>query len=535
MRRHHYLILIVVLFALICTSLGCRTRGADVFTIALDSKIGTLDSIGAATVDANAERLRTLMFNTLIKKNEQYDYVGDLAKEINTSFDGTTLTFVLQDNVKFHDGKPFTSADAKYTLEALLKSNGAKATTFFEKINGGQPTPMIVEITTPDEKTLVLKMARPALKNNIMANLVAIPVVPQGSKVGSDTQGNATPDASTYTPPAGTGPYKFVRYDTVSGTVELAAHDNYWEGAPNIKQLRVKPVADANALQAELKSGRVQLAPMTINLSPDTLKNLGGDADLKVEQFAGANIQYLSFNTQEKPLDNVKVRQAIAYAVNRADLIGNLLYGQAKLAHSILPEESWAYSSNTKYAYDLSKAKQLLDEAGFKPDGNGNRFPQAIKFKIAAGNAATAQYAQVIQSQLKEIGIPVEIETAEFSVFLDQLKKGQYQMTTARYVGGNQDPIYLRDLFATSEIGRANRTKYSNPEFDKIVGQAVNETDREKAKQLYAQAQEIIARDVPLLPLWYPSNMVVSSKNVGSIKVQGSGDWFFVRNMTYQK
>jgi peptide/nickel transport system substrate-binding protein len=216
-------------------------------------------------------------------------------------------------------------------------------------------------------------------------------------------------------------------------------------------------------------------------------------------------------------------------------LIGNLLYGQAKLAHSILPEESWAYSSNTKYSYDTNKAKQLLDEAGFKPDANGNRFPQPIKFKIAAGNAATAQYAQVIQSQLKEIGIPVEIETAEFSVFLDQLKKGQYQMTTARYVGGNQDPIYLRDLFATSEIGRANRTKYSNPEFDKIVGQAVNETDREKAKQLYAQAQEIIARDVPLLPLWYPSNMVVSSKNVGNIKVQGSGDWFFVRNMTYQK
>jgi peptide/nickel transport system substrate-binding protein len=109
-------------------------------------------------------------------------------------------------------------------------------------------------------------------------------------------------------------------------------------------------------------------------------------------------------------------------------------------------------------------------------------------------------------------------------------------MTTARYIGGNHDPVYYRDLFATSQIGNFNRTHYSNPEYDEVITKAVNKTDCEKAKQLHAQAQQIISRDVPLIPLWYPANMIVASKAVGNIKTRtGSGDWFFVRNLTYNK
>jgi peptide/nickel transport system substrate-binding protein len=527
--RHRYetLFLFAVITLIFGISSACRSRGSEVFTIALDSKFSTLDPVGATAVDANAERLRNLMFNVLIKKNEKFEYVGDLAKEIQTSPDGATLTFVLQDNVKFHDGKPLTSADAKYTFDSLLKSSGAKASAFFETVNG-QKTPMITEIAAPDAKTLNIKLARPALRNNLLSNLVAIAIIPEGT---FDKQKDA---------PLGSGPYKFERFDTGQNVVELTAFDEYWEGAPNIKQIRVKTVGDANALQAELKSGRVHLAPMTINLSPDTIKSLGTDSSLQVQQFPGANIQYIGFNTEAKPLDNPKVRQAIAYAMNREQLINELLFGQAKLAHSILPEESWAFHAGTKYEYNPARAKQLLDEAGFPAGANGMRFPQPIRFKIAAGNAATSQYSQVIQNQLKEIGIPVEIETAEFNTMLQQLQLGQFQMTTARWVGGNQDPLFLKDLFASSEIpsdkrASRNRSRYSNSEFDRIIDQAGNEIDREKARQLYVQAQEILSRDVPLLPLWYPANMVVAAKGVGNIKVEGGGDWTFVRNLTFDK
>lgn len=518
--------LFVFLILTIFIAGGCRARNADAFTIALDSKFSTLDPIGSATVDANAERLRTLMFNTLVKKNEKFEYVGDLASEISASPDGSVVTFVLRDNVKFQNGNLLTAADAKYTLDTLLKSSGAKASAFFETV-AGEKKPMILETSAPDAKTLTIKLARPALKNNLLANLVAIAIIPSGT---FETQKDL---------PTGSGAYKFVRFDSSQNVVELVANDDYWEGAPNIKTLRVKTVADANALQAELKSGRVQLAPMTINISPDTFRNLRTDQTLKVEQFPGANIQYLGFNTQSKPLDNPKLRQAIAYAINREQLLNELLFGQGKLANSILPEESWAYAPGTIYAHDAQKAGQLLDEAGFKLDANGNRLSSPIKFKIAAGNAATSQYAQVIQNQLKAVGIMVEIEPVEFNTLLTQLQQGQYQMTTARWVGGNQDPIFLRDLFASSEIpnekrASRNRSRYSNPEFDRVIEQAVNEIDREKARALYVQAQEIVSRDLPMLPLWYPANMVVGSNKIGNLKIEGSGDWYFVRNLTIQ-
>lgn len=567
---------------------SCRDRSAGkIFTIALDGKFSTLDPIGSVTVDANAERLRTLMFNSLVRKNDQFEYVGELAKEIKESEDGSAITFVLQDNVKFHNGKDLTSADVKYTFDKLFGSNGAKASAFYDTISAGnqnpkpnnsntnsaptekksdspnvngsstennefpansvsnekksdssnpgkpeatQKIPHITGVETPDAKTVVVRIARPALKNQLLANLVPVAIIPEGSEVGTQ--------ASNIMPPPGTGPYKFASFDSVQNVVVADAFNEYWEGAPNIPKVQVKTLADASSLQAELKSNIVDLAPGVINLSPDTFKSLEQDANLQVIKFNGSNIQYLGFNTEAPPLNNVKLRQAIAYAINRERIVNDLLLGQAMIAHSILPEESWAFNAGTKYPFDPNKARQLLDEAGFK-DANGDRLREMpkISFKISSGNQAVSQYAQFIQNQLTEVGIPVEIESLEFQTMLQQLQRGQYQTTTGRWVGGNQDPIFLRDLFASSEIpseSRAsrNRSRYSNKEVDELLNKAINTTDRAQARELYAQAQEIISREVPMLPLWYPANMVVANKRVGNIKVNASGDWGFVRNLT---
>ena len=147
--------------------------------------------------------------------------------------------------------------------------------------------------------------------------------------------------------------------------VELEKFNDYFEGAPAIEKIQIKALPDANAMQAELKSQIVDLAPGVVNLAPDTFQTLGQDPNLKVEKFDGSNIQYLGLNTQSEPLNNVKVRQAIAYAINREKIINDLLLGQATIAHSILPEGLWAFNAGTKYEYNPAKAKQLLDEAGF--------------------------------------------------------------------------------------------------------------------------------------------------------------------------
>ncbi len=457
------------------------------------------------------------MFNSLVKKNEKFDYVGELAKEIRPSEDGRALTFVLQDNVKFHNGKEFTSADVKYTFDELFKSPTAFKKSAFAETVDDKSVPHIVSIETPDAKTVVFTLSRASLQNQLLSNLVAVPIIPEGTVAQQKEQ------------PIGSGAFKFIGFDQSQNIVELAANPDYWEGAPKVQKLRVKTVIDANSLQAELQSGGVDIAPLPTNLSPDTLKSLGGNPNLKVEQFNGSNIQYLQFNTQSAPLSNVKVRQAIAYGVDREKIINELLFGQATIAHSILPVDSWAYNAGTKYSFDQAKAKQLLQEAGYRGE--------PIKFKFSASNVAFSQYSQVIQNSLRDLGINVEIETIDPNVLRSQIALGQFQMNTGIWVGGNQDPIFLNDLFTTKKIPSAkvaccNRSRYSNPEVDRIIEQAFNSTDREQAKELYFKAQEIISNDVPMFPLWYPANMVVANKRIGNIKISPSGDWSFIKDIT---
>ncbi len=497
-------------------SFACRTRSNDFVTIALPEKFSTLDTLTTTASDAAAERVRSLMFNALVRKNEKFEYVGELAKEINPSEDGKVITFVLRDGVKFHNGKEFTSADVKYTFDELFKSNGFKSGAFFDTVDE-KKVPHIVSLETPDAKTVVVTLNRASLQNQLLSNFVAIPIIPEGTVAQQNTS------------PVGSGPFKFVSFDQSQNIVELAAHSDYWEGAPKVAKLRLKTVTDANSLQAELQSGGADMAPLPNNLSPDTLNSLGKNPNLKVEQFKGSNIDYLGFNTQSAPLDKVKLRQAIGYAIDREKIIKELLFGQAVIAHSILPEESWAYNAGTKYSFDQARAKQLIQESGYKNE--------PIKFKFSAGNNAVSQYAQVIQNALKEVGINVEIEPLEGNVVRQQLALGQFQMNTGRWIGGNQDPIFLKDLFSTGAIPGdkvkcCNRSRYSNPEFDKLIEQAVNAPNRETAKELYFKAQEIVSNDLPLFPLWYPANIVVANKRIENIKVGASGDWSFIKDIT---
>ncbi len=502
------------------------------FTIALDGKFSTLDPIGSVTVDANSERLRTLMYNSLIKKDDKFDYVGDLASEFTSSEDGLSYTFKLRDGVKFQNGNDLTSADVKYTMDKVFESEGGKGAAFFELVDG-KKIPIITGIETPDPKTVVIKIARADLKNQLLPNLVPIAIIPKGAAVGKGSKADLNP-------PPGTGPYKFTSFDAAQNIIDLEAFEEYWEGAANIKNIRVKILADSAALQAELLAGQVDMAPAATNLDPDTLRSLDQSPNLKVEKFEGSNIQYLWFNTQAKPVDKKEVRQAIAHAVNREKIIKDVLDDQATLASSILPAGSWAYDPGTDYKFDPEKAKQLLDAAGLRDtNGDGVREMEKVIFKVSSGSKSTLQYATVIQAQLKDVGVPVEIESLESQTMRDQIQQGQFVMTTGRWVGGNQDPIFLKDLFASSEIpnkerASRNRGRYSNPEVDKLLEQAVKELDREKAKVLYQEAQRKISEDLPLFPLWYAANMVVAANRVGNIQINASGDWDFVRKLTVE-
>lgn len=513
----HKTFFILFIIAGVIFSSACRARNNDFVTVALSEKFSSLDTLTTKSSDAAAERVRTLIFNSLVKKDDKFDYVGDLAQEIKTSDDGKAITFILRDNVKFHNGKILTSADVKYTFDELFKAaESYKANAFYETVNNVK-TPHINSIETPDDKTVVFTLSRAALKNQLLSNLVTIPIISEGTVAQQATQ------------PIGSGAFKLTNFDSSQNIIELEANPDYWEGAPKIQKLRVKSVTDASSLQAELQSGGVDIAPLPTNLAPDTLKSLGQKANLKVEQFSGSNIQYLQFNTQAAPLNNVKLRQAIAYGIDREKIIDELLSGQATIASSILPVGLWAYNPGTNYPFDAAKARQLVQESGYKGE--------PIKLKISSGQKAVSDFTQVVQSSLKNIGINLEIEPLDSNVMRQQVAVGQFQMNTGIWVGGNQDPIFLRDLFSTAKIptpkgGGYNRSRYSNPEVDQIVEEAFNTADRDKAKQLYFRVQQIVSGDVPMLPLWYPANMVVANKRIGNIKIGASGDWSFIKDIT---
>ena len=521
-------LLLAVLMAVIVPTACRRDRSGGPFVIALGDNIRTIDPIGSPSVDAASERVRTLMFNSLVKKNEQFDYVGELASDIKRSDDNLTFTFTLRDGVKFHDGRPFTSADAKYTLDLVFSSTFAKSASFYEGTGAGRKS-YIKSVEAPDAHTLVVTTTKPW--TGLLPNLVPVSIVP---KDGYETQKDH---------PLGTGPFKFVSYDSSQQVVDLQANPDYWDGAPHLPLVRVRVISDTNALQAELRSGRVDIAPLPTSLSPDAIKLLGQDPKLQVLQFTGSNLNLLTFNCSQPPLNDVRVRQAIAYAVDREGLIRDLLLGQGKIAHSILPEESWAYHAGQTYPFDPAMAKKLLDEAGLRdPDGDGPkmRFEKPVVFKVSGSSAAAKNYAGVIQNYLKNVGVPVTIETAELNTLFDELRRGNFQIFYGQWVGGNQDPIFFKDLFATSEIptetrASRNRSRYSNRELDALIDEAVNTFDREKAKLLYGRIQDIVTRDVPVLPLWYQANIVIAQKNVGNIKVNASGDWGFVKNLTVEK
>src|SRR5258708_6264136 len=336
--------LIVGVAVLLCSGSSCRRNRSNGFVIALSDNVKTIDPIGSSSVDAASERVRSLMFNSLVKKDEKFDYVPELASSIRRSDDGLTFTFVLRDGVTFHDGRPFTSADAKYTLDTVLASTFAKAASFFEG-SGANKTAYVKSVEAPDAHTLIIRLNKQW--TGLLPNLVPIAVIPKDSYESEKTH------------PLGTGPFKFKSYDQVQQVVDLEANQNYWDGPTKIPALRVRVISESNAMQAELQSGRVDIAPLATSLSPDAIRALGRNPNLKVQQFEGSNLNLLTFNTTEPPLNSVKVRQAIAYAIDRESIIRDLVLNQRAIAHTILPEPSWPYAKPPTFHFYPNHAKQL--------------------------------------------------------------------------------------------------------------------------------------------------------------------------------
>jgi peptide/nickel transport system substrate-binding protein len=312
--------------------------------------------------------------------------------------------------------------------------------------------------------------------------------------------------------------------------VVVERNDDYWGQKAQLKRVRFAVVPDMTTRALELRKGSADIA---INsLSFDMVLSLQHNSNLEVEHGPGSVLSYLAFNCRDAILRDVRVRQALAHAIDRGPIIQYLNRNFARPAYSVLPPESWAYDAHVPaYEYNPAKARQILDAAGY-PAVKGVRFRLTMKTSTEEN---TRLLAAVLQQQLRDVDIALDIRTFEFATFFSDVTKGAFQLYSLRWIGGNEDPDIFEYAFHSSKFtpNGANRSFYSNPRLDRLIDQARTESDQHRRKQLYAEIQTILAKDLPYINLWYYDNLMVHSRRVGGLTLNASGNYDFLKTATF--
>jgi peptide/nickel transport system substrate-binding protein len=236
----------------------------------------------------------------------------------------------------------------------------------------------------------------------------------------------------------------------------------------------------------------------------------------------------MAFNMRDPIFKDARVRQALAFAIDRRPILEYLWRGFAQPASSILPVQSWAYNGDVAtYSYDPQRARQILDGAGY-PAVNGTRFHLVMK---TSTDENTRLMVAVLQQQLRQVEIQLDIRSLEFATFFSDVTHGQFQMHSLRWIGGNEDPDIFEYAFHSDKFtpNGANRCFYSNPRVDALIDKARTETNQEKRKTIYAQIQQILAQDLPYLNLWYLDNVLVHTKRVKNLSLSPPGNYDFLK------
>ena len=498
----------IMAFTALLALAACRSTPRDPHTVVvliesspanLDPRIGT---------DAQSERIDALLFDGLVARDLSFRFTPALAERWEQP-NPLTLDFHLRAGVRFHDGRPLTARDVVWTIESMRNSSRP----------GGVITPKaatfaaIDTMEAPDDLTVVMHLKHP--DNFLLANLStgAIGIVPSGS------------GREFWQHPVGTGPFRFVSQQ-IDQDVVVERNPNSWSQVPKLQRVRFAVVPDAITESLELEKGSGDVAVNSLPM--DSLPVLAARPNLQIEQTGGTEIQYLSFNLRDPLLIDARVRQAISCAIDRGLIIRTLLAGRARPAQSLLPPNHWAFNADgPRFDYDPARAERLLDEAGHPRLANGVRLHLTMKTSNTEG---TRLLAAVLQQQLASVGIALDIRSFEYATFYSDVTRGAFQMYSLQWVGGNEQPDIFGYAFSTSRMPPkgANRSHYSNPRLDALLDDAAENADPAQRRADYALAQQILARDLPAINLWYRDIVVVHNRRLTHVVPAPSGSYTFL-------
>jgi peptide/nickel transport system substrate-binding protein len=461
----------------------------DVFNYATNQDIPHLDPHG--TSSNTSFRVTYMLYDRLVTYDgTDTEIKPQLAEKWDLPEDGVTYTFYLNKNAKFHDGTPVTAEAVKYSYTRALKIGKSAAGQFNGVIDENS-----FEIV--DEHTIKIKLLKPFspfLKTlgTVFGNIVN----PKLAEHEGDDHG----EAYLADKDMGSGPFVLDSWARGQKLV-LKANSDYWGEVPKLKTVNIQIVNEPATARLMLEKGELDLLDDTM-LSPDVLKQLEGTDGVEILKSPGYAIDDISMNIEKKPLDNVKVRQAIAHAVNYDSIINDVLLGAGERIGGIIPKGMFGYNDAVKlYDFDLEKAKELLKEAGQEKGFK-------LEIAISENNEVRKNIAVMLQSDFKKIGIDLEIKSLAWPTYLDLVTSGKHQLAIGGWTPDYADPDYNLWYFAhsSSKGPGFNLAFYDNKKVDQLLEEGRQTVDEGRREEIYKEIQAIMAEDVPYI---FPSQRKV--------------------------
>ncbi|ARM16212.1 MULTISPECIES: ABC transporter substrate-binding protein [Rhizobium] len=439
-----------------------------------------------------------------------------LATEWKVSEDGLHYWFKLREGVRWHDGKDFTAEDVAFSILALKENHPRGRATY--------ATVQTVNVLNPHEVEIILSKPAPYLLTAFAS--FESPIVPkhlyEGTKVSENPHNVA---------PVGTGPYKFVEW--VRGSHALfVRNDDYW-GAPkpHLDQIIFRFIVDPAAAVAAIETGEVQVS--TANLPLTDIDRLKANPNLVVDTKPAPyspSIARAEFNLENRYLADIKVRHAIAHAIDKDFIVNTVYLGYAtRLDGPVSPDLAKFYTPDLpKYEFDPAKAEKLLDEAGYKRGSDGFRFKLFIDPTQPSG--PPKQTAEYFAQALAKVGIKVELRTQDFATFVKRIFTDRDFDIAIEGMSNLYDPtVGIQRLYWSKNfkpgVPFTNGSKYVNPEVDRLLETAAIEVDANKRRQLFDEFQKIVVQDLPTLDIVTPSVITVYDKRVKNLRIGAEDLW----------
>ena len=455
--------------------------------------------------DEASQKAHQLLYNSLVHLDSNLTVATELAESLDRP-DPVTYVARLRHGVRFHDGSDLTAKDVAYTFRSFLDPA-------FRGRSGAYTNVQSVEIVDPYTVAFHLKTPSASFPINLVMGIVK--------------DGSGTANART---PIGTGPYKLQSFKP-DDRIVLTRFDGYYEGPAKNSGVVLKVVPDDTMRGLELRKGAVDL--VVNDVAPDIVWQMQRDGKLRIATGPGTDYAYIGLNLKDPLLQRLEVRQAIGYAIDREAIVKYLRRGFASTAVGIVPPMSWAFQREVfDFRYDPAEAVRLLDAAGLPdPDGAGPRPRLTLTLKTSTSEMYRVQ-AAAIQQDLARVGIKLEVRSQEFATLLGDVVKGNFQMFTAQFVGG-VDPDMLRRVFHSSQAppNGLNRAHYRSADVDRLIDQASGTTDDGQRRVLYGEAQAAIARDAPLISLWYKTNVAVFQPDIQGVRLSPIADFTFLKDV----